>query len=252
MDRFSLGGLVAVAGRLFAFGCSFTNYRWPTWADILGRQYAEFQNWGQAGAGNHYIFNAVQECDQRATWTADDTVIVCWTNVMRDDRYVEGRGWITLGNVMDTQIYTKEFLTDHVSERGNLIRDLAFMKATKVLLESRGVTWRFLQMCDISQSEPWDPKLMQFPDVLDLYSDVLDCMLPSYIEVLGQNFWLQNKDQRRQHSGDSDYHPMPREHLQYLDTVLPGWVKDDTVRSWAMANDMTPRGRNGSNQNHRL
>lgn len=244
---------MAVAGRLFAFGCSFTNYRWPTWADILGRQYQEFQNWGQAGAGNHYIFNAVQECDQRMAWTAEDTVIVCWTNVMRDDRYVQGRGWITLGNVMDAKIYTKEFLIDYVNERGNLIRDLAFMKATKVLLESRGVTWRFLQMCDINQPEPWDPKQMQFPDVLDLYRDVLDCMLPSYIEVLGQNFWFTNRAKRIQHGGGNpDYHPMPIEHLQYLDAVLPGWVADDAVRAWAMSNDMTPRGRTGSNQNRRL
>lgn len=243
---------MAVTGRLFAFGCSFTNYRWPTWADILGAQYAEYQNWGQAGAGNHYIFNAVQECDQRYHWTATDTVIVCWTNIMRDDRYMHGRGWITLGNVMDAKIYTKEFLTDHVSERGYLIRDLAMIKATKMLLESRGVTWRFLQMCDINQPEPWDDRRSDCGDVLDLYRDVVDCMLPSYLSVLGPNFWQQNTDQRVTNAAGHDYHPMPREHLQYLDTVLPGWVTDDAIRAWAMANDMTPCGSDGMNQNHRL
>ena len=245
--------MVAVTIRLFTFGCSFTNYRWPTWADLLGRHYTEFQNWGQGGAGNHYIFNAVQECDQRHQWTSDDTVIVCWTNIMRDDRYVEYRGWITLGNIIDSQIYTKEFLADHVSERGNLIRDLAFIKATKVLLESRGVTWRFLQMCDINQPAPWNQRHLQFSDVIDLYNDVLNCMLPSYLQVLGQNFWLQNHHQRRQlANGKPDYHPMPIEHLRYLDTVLPGWITDDNTRAWAVNNDMTPQGRDGKNQNHRL
>jgi hypothetical protein len=51
--------------RLFAFGCSFTNYRWSTWADCLAPEFDYFENWGQAGAGNHYIFNSVMECDQR-------------------------------------------------------------------------------------------------------------------------------------------------------------------------------------------
>ena len=35
---------VVKGGRLFAFGCSLTRYHWPTWADILGQSYYEFQN----------------------------------------------------------------------------------------------------------------------------------------------------------------------------------------------------------------
>ena len=244
---------MAVTGRLFAFGCSFTNYRWPTWADILGQQYAEFQNWGQAGAGNHYIFNAVQECDQRHRWQPDDTVVVCWTNIMRDDRYFEGRGWITLGNMTNTKIYTREFLAESVSERGNLLRDLAYIKAVKVLLQARGVTWRFLQMCDIVQPDPYDDRRITHDDVIACYNDVVADLKPSYISVLGHEFWQHRQHQRRVDvNGGVDYHPMPVEHLEYLDTVLPGWVNSD-ARSWAQANDMTPsRYRNGSNQNTRL
>ena len=29
--------------RLFTFGCSFTRYYWPTWADMLGQEYDEFE-----------------------------------------------------------------------------------------------------------------------------------------------------------------------------------------------------------------
>jgi hypothetical protein len=240
--------------RLFAFGCSFTNYRWFTWADILGMQHDSFQNWGQSGAGNHYMFNAMMECDQRNQWTDQDTVMVCWTNVMRDDRYFEGRGWITLGNIADAQIYTKEFLADCVSERGNLLRDIALIKAAKVMLESRGVTWRFLQMCDIIQPEPWDQRKMNYRDITDLYQDVISCLMPSYVDVLGHQFWQHRQDQRYRYPGGGiDYHPMPVEHLEYLDTVLPGWVHDPRVRELVSQNDMTPsRQRNGSNQNHRL
>jgi hypothetical protein len=61
--------------RLFTFGCSFTNYRWSTWADILAPEFGEFYNWGQRGAGNHFIFNSVMEADQQNNFKDGDTVI---------------------------------------------------------------------------------------------------------------------------------------------------------------------------------
>lgn len=219
-------------GRLFAFGCSFTNYRWWTWADILGAQYQHYQNWGQAGGGNPYIFNSVMEADQRCKFNSDDTVLICWTNVMREDRYVQDRGWITLGNVMTaTNVYTKEFLADAVCERGNFIRDLAMIKAVRELLQARGVRWRFLSMCPMTQMDPWDDKKSMFGDVCDLYSDVLAAILPSFIDVLGHNYWEKDQHLRwRYDGGGVDYHPTTQEHLRYLDHVLPGWVQNDSLR----------------------
>ena len=49
--------------RLFTFGCSFTQYNWPTWADILGRSLHqegwEFHNIGRAGTGNMQIMKTI-------------------------------------------------------------------------------------------------------------------------------------------------------------------------------------------------
>lgn len=33
--------------RLFTFGCSFTKFFWPTWADILGQEFDYYENWGR-------------------------------------------------------------------------------------------------------------------------------------------------------------------------------------------------------------
>ena len=46
--------------RIFAFGCSLTQYFYPTWADILIHHYKSEgttigENWGRSGAGNQYI-----------------------------------------------------------------------------------------------------------------------------------------------------------------------------------------------------
>lgn len=206
--------------RLFTFGCSYTNYRWSTWADALAPEFDSFENWGQGGGGNHYIFNSVMEADQRHNFGENDTVIVCWSTFLRDDRYAQGK-WHTIGGMFTTPIYQTEYLKTHVDERGCVIRDFAYIKAVKVLLESKpDLNWRFLSLANLKagprcESEPGEPK-----DVMNVYADVLDSILPSYQEVLFPLGWKLSEDP----------HPSPAEHLAYLDTVLPGWVTKSETR----------------------
>jgi hypothetical protein len=208
--------------RLFTFGCSFTNYRWSTWADCLAPEFDYFENWGQAGGGNHFIFNSVMEADQRHQFGAGDTVIVCWTDFNRDDRYVDGR-WHTLGNIFNTPIYEPKYLKDHYDERGYLIRDLAYIKAVKTLLENRpGLTWKFLSMVEL-MARPWpDDDVSLHRDAMRLYSDVLDTILLGYDKTVFAETGWPNRN--------GDPHPSPDEHLAYLDAVLPGWVTKTETR----------------------
>ena len=204
--------------RLLAFGCSFTNYRWSTWADILGTQYSEYQNWGQSGAGNHYIFNSVMEADQRQRFGSGDTVIVCWTSVHREDRYTDR--WQTLGNIHYTDIYTKDYKKE-ITNRGCLIRDIAFIKAIKLLLENRpGVDWKFLCMHDMKKTDLWKAEPI-YNDVYDLYQDTFDSIGPGFRETLFPEQWPDRQDP----------HPTPAEHLLYLDKVMPGRVTDLNIRA---------------------
>ena len=192
--------------RLFTFGCSFTNYRWSTWADCLAPEFDSFENWGQSGAGNEFIFNSVMEADQRQQFGPQDTVMVCWTTSIREDRYVNER-WHTLGNMFSCPIYNKDYLATHVDERGLLIKTLAYIKAVKTLLENRQVQWKFLSVDQV--------------DSLNIYQDVIDSIAPSYHDVLFKNGWPDR---------NGDPHPSPAEHLAYLDTVLPGWVTKESTR----------------------
>jgi hypothetical protein len=216
--------------RLFTFGCSFTNYRWSTWADCLAPEFDYFENWGQSGAGNHYIFNSVMEADQRHQFGPNDTVIVCWTNVLREDRYYQDR-WITLGAVANTPIYTKEFIADVVCPKGFLIRDIAMVKATKILLESRLANWKFLSMLPLDIEEMWEylPNIAGSKEVKTLYKDVFDSMLPSFREILRPRGW-HHTDNGTHFPKGHDAHPTPAEHLMYLDKVLPGWVTKQETR----------------------
>ena len=205
--------------RLFAFGCSFTNYRWSTWVDCLAPEFDYFENWGQSGAGNQYIFNSIMEADQRHHFGAGDTVVVCWTNVMREDRYTDR--WQTLGNITTCPIYDPGYVQDAITERGCLIRDIAMIKATQILLkQKRNVRWQFLSMCPIGNLQQFDDSASQHQDVLDLYQSVLNNIMPSYRETVFKQGWRST----------GDPHPTPAEHLAYLDAVLPGWVTKAETR----------------------
>jgi hypothetical protein len=200
--------------RLFAFGCSFTNYRWSTWADCLAPEFDSFENWGQSGGGNNYIMNSVMEADQRNHFGQGDTVVVCWTSHMRDDRYANGK-WHTIGNIFNCPIYNTSYLKSHVDDRGYMIRDMAYIKAVKTLLESKpGLDWKFISMVTYDSIE-------LYADVFSLYQDCVDAIPKGYDQVLFANGWPNR---------DGDPHPSPAEHLAYLDEVLPGWVTKQSTR----------------------
>ena len=55
--------------RLFTFGCSYTSWNWPTWADLLGLEVEHFENWGHAGIGNRAIAERVAECHIKNKFT---------------------------------------------------------------------------------------------------------------------------------------------------------------------------------------
>lgn len=228
--------------RLFTFGCSFTQYwRWPTWADALGKQYDFYENWGMCGAGNSLIFYSLIECHQRNLITAQDDVWIMWTNTSREDRWVKGR-WLAAGNVYWTagNPLGDHYIKNFTCERGYLIRDLALISAARDLLISLKCNWKFLSMVPLDQSNehsdlgfnPQDDKTDN-RDVIDLYRDTIDCISPSVFDVIFRGDWksrqgIQDQNNPRQR----DFHPTPIEHLDYLDSVCPGWIIDSRTRDW--------------------
>ena len=73
--------------RIFTLGCSFTNYAWPTWADIIlyGN---EGYNLGITGAGFDVLLYRLLEADRVYKLTPNDVVIVILTTPLRWDLIV--------------------------------------------------------------------------------------------------------------------------------------------------------------------
>ena len=179
--------------RFFSFGCSFTNYHWPTWADILGREYDEFENWGSAGAGNHFIFYSLIEAIERKKINANDTIGIMWTSTHREDRWLRGK-WSHTGSIY-CSLLPKDYVDNWTDGTHYLMTSLALVAATKQILDAIGCRYWFFSMVPFDDDvEPSSNKPLRFSpqvksDLLRLYRPVLDSVLPSFYETVFARDW---------------------------------------------------------------
>ena len=121
--------------RLFAFGCSFTSYGWPTWADLIGLQHPhkEYYNHGFPGLGNIAIASRISEANNRYRFDENDLVMVMWSTFCREDHWANGN-WIGCGNIYNSD-YSKDWLKKYADPIGYLIRDHAIINMTNKFLK---------------------------------------------------------------------------------------------------------------------
>lgn len=207
-------------GRLFTFGCSFTAYKWPTWADLLGQEFEGYYNFGQSGGGNLFIACSIAEAHARYKITSDDTVMVMWTNVTREDRY-HTHSWITPGNIYSQETYSDEFVKKFITVKGCYVRDMAQIHLIKCFLEGTGCKFYFMSMVDLDNYDQYEmQKSKEVVDIMTIYGDTGKIFLPSVHRVIFKFNWykipLYPAGPTRQ-----DSHPLPTEHLSYINQVLP-------------------------------
>ena len=206
--------------RLFTFGCSFTKYKWMTWADILGMQYNEYYNYGYTGAGNVYIFGRFITALAKHKINKDDTVMIMWTNVMREDRFI-CNNWHLYGNIYTQDFYPKEYIEKYVDEKGFYERDMPLLHAAQVILDGLGCNHHIMSMVDMTSPDQYKHgnPLQNIDHLLELYSDTLNRIKPSVHKVIF-NYEYQSRPTPGR-SIRKDNHPTPLEHLEYLEKVIP-------------------------------
>jgi len=242
---------------LYTYGCSFTNYLWDTWADHMGKNFDNFVNHGQTGAGNQYILHKLAESHAINEITVNDTVAIMWSSTNRYDSIFKGK-WHTPGNVFNSS-RPKEFL-DMIDPVGFEIRDCAFIHAAKTILDSIGCRYVFFSLRDIYPHAPFEktintilPSTMEVLYKGDYYNRVEDLRpAPGTYEIHAGTDWptkeqfatgslpyilpeIKQEICERFHAKNfqevvdkkmwmcPDFHPTPEMHLEYLDAVLPDW-----------------------------
>lgn len=144
--------------RLFTFGCSFTSYDYPTWAEFLALDYDHYENWGIAGTGCRAISERVAECHARNQFGPEDTVIVQWSTHLRHDYFNPmapkrpyPHGWKTGGNIFNVRnqdVFCPGWVNDFFFEPAYVMHSLNAMINTQSLLKSTGCTWLMTSIGD--------------------------------------------------------------------------------------------------------
>ena len=215
--------------RFFTFGCSFTNYMWPTWADIVSKEMpdVEFYNFGLSGGGNTLISYRVAEANNRYKFTDTDLVMVMFTTFCREDRWVTDRGWIAGGNIFNNKYYPDSWVREFADERGYLIRDAAVIDMTMKYLDNVPATsYRMLSVPFITGSEAPSQGTIPY-DIRSVYEDTFNRFKPSMHELELQSNWRELEHDYPFPDG----HPSPIRYYNYLSKL--GFNLTDKSKQYA-------------------
>lgn len=216
--------------RLFTFGCSFTNYFWPTWAEILFNLYPG-ENWALPGGGNKFIFQSLVECIVKNNINKDDIVIIMWSSWAREDRYYKG-GWRLDGNVYNSNLYDNNFLKKYYSEEGAIYDSFNWICAAYKMLELLQCKYIITSVFPLFQvreyRENWDVK--DIVSDIEKYKNYFDFINKyknfTVFENMCQIKYLKNtitwKKTAWSNTPCNDNHPTPLDHYSWLkNNILP-------------------------------
>jgi hypothetical protein len=210
--------------RVFAFGCSFTNYAAPTWADILFSDMpnAETFNFGKGGAGNLLISNLIAQANLLYKFSETDLVLVMYTSPLREDRWINDR-WQVHGNIFNQSYYDKNFVKNYCDPIGILIKDAGIIELAHRYVESLPCDTFQMIGADIWIDDGFPYETDSFADNLQkfklLFNEVYDKFPAARLAAPNMNIqsFLKSDDSKKMFSKDG--HPNPLEHVEFMKAV---------------------------------
>ena len=138
--------------QLRTFGCSYTNYYWPSWSDMLGYQFDNFENWAISGLGNNAIMQRVHEALTKNTITKDDYVVVQFTDFNRLDMHSMGivpfGNWRAGGNIWMKE-YEESWIRNTWNEESYMYMNHNYISMTINFLKSLECKWAITSSVDV-------------------------------------------------------------------------------------------------------
>jgi len=216
---------------IHAFGCSFTRYQWPTWADLLN-QIEPCVNYGSPGTGNKAIYTRMANALFTGKITQGvDRVTIQWTGHTRYDLWLGPKQWQQLGNVWnqtgDSPV-TSAFLQHLWSDQDALIQTLILVQSAALLLNYHKIAYHFVFMNNLRSFtlETGNHSLGPYPDLLDPHWQNFDKLNRSELSMTD---WVKQSRKTRKpclwqwdkhRPASDDLHPEPWEAYTYAKKEL--------------------------------
>ena len=225
--------------RHFAFGCSFTNYYWPTWADVIAQEMpdAGYVNTGKPGAGNSYILAKLSQAMRYYNIGEDDLVTIMWTTFYRQDSYKEN-AWHTPGNIYTQDTIPLDVVTTYLDDTtGFAVRDFAIVDTAMKMLESQ--PFDSISMWGVDPVKQDYYGLSQTPEqetdctgLQIFYNDLREQILPDLLCRGCEGSWAETfKFKDHEGNDQADYHPKTKTYYNYLNRI--GFNLSSGTGEWA-------------------
>jgi hypothetical protein len=198
--------------RFFAFGCSYTSYFFPTWADLVGSNFDEYYNYGRPGASNRYIFSAVTEANIIHKFTKDDVIFIQWSGIERSDKFIN--------NEWKLQLHRHARYIEWVYFKDKLLETMNYMTILKDWFNTLDISYKFLILNNIDSD--YDSFVNEdCIELKDFYKDTADILYPGFHNTL-----VDNRDRPTTIAGREirDGHHFPWEHHDYVEKFFPEYL----------------------------
>lgn len=188
---------------IHCYGCSFTKYNWPTYADILAADFNVSNN-GASGSGNEQIFAKILFDFRKGNLNKESVVICQWSGFNRFQYLLKNQTWIGDGNIFlpqNQKLYKK--IKSFYNLDYELEKTINYVIAVTHLLENSVRKFVFLSM---------DKLLLDIG--IDTEFDNLQSKYKGYYSFTKNCNWFDSKFYTY-----NDYHPTVLQHLDLSEKI---------------------------------
>lgn len=205
--------------RIFTFGCSFTEYVWPTWADIILHNNEGF-NMGMRGSGFDALLYRLMETDRIFKLNNTDKIIIIFTTPIRWDLIIsDDLEWSSHGQITTSELSKYENKLFNVD--GLVFKSIYNSKLIKEYLEKRKLNYVIGSINNLYHNYG------NYFETLSLnhktYSLIKEIESEVKLDLIDIHSYLYNIDSwppTKKWSDIVDYHPRPIQYFNWVNDVL--------------------------------
>lgn len=218
--------------RFIAFGCSYTSFCYPTWADYIGVGFDEYYNFAVPGSSNTWLMNRFIEADNELKYNSEtDLIIVMLTGLGRFS-YIDPKSkkWTSHGDLHSYVGHTKDpvmklFIEYFWTDKMAIYQSWIAVKTIKSILMAKNIPHKIIMGIDncLYLNDKINLSHIEMNYTREIY-DLLDIpiSLDEYVANLTREEIIWKDCNQR------EGHPSLREHYKFVEEMLPDFISEES------------------------